>query len=175
MHEINNILYQAEENSVSFDNKYISDLLKLFVLTFSTSFKVETADRHFKSEYILSQLIMLAAKNKGIDGISYLSKRVSNDLFASVAGVNVVLFATYNGEKKYSEITEHLKNDDSFNYSMYKQLLACQKYKRPNLRIDHCPYINTIGSFSRQIPYKETEFYEFDKYIFGNWKDSSWK
>ena len=175
MHEIYNILYQAKEGIISLDNKYISDLFKLFILTLSTSYKVETADRHFKSEYILSQLIMLAAKNMGIDGISYLSKQVSNDLFASVAGVNVVLFATYNGEEKHSRITDHLETDDSFNFSMFKQLLPCQKYKKPDLRIDGCPYSDNIGSFSRQFPYKETEFYEFDKYIFANWKGSSWK
>lgn len=168
--ELKTILFEAEDFGVTLDNKYITDLLKLFVLTLSTSFKVKSTGRTFKSEYILSQLIMLAAKDMGIDGISYLSKQVSDDLFAAVSGVNVVLFATYDGEEEHSIIIDHLTTDDSFNFSMFKQLLPCQKYKKPKLRIDYSPYFNNIGSFDRQIKYQETEFYEFDKYIFGNWK-----
>ncbi len=168
--ELKTILFEAEDLDVTLDDKYITDLLKLFVLTLSTSFKVNSTDRTFKSEYILSQLIMLAAKDMGIDGISYLSKQVSNDLLAAVSGVNVVLFATYNGEEEHSKIKDHLTTDNSFNFSMFKQLLPCQKYKTVDLRIDYSPYVNNIGSFDRPIKYQETEFYEFDKYIFGNWK-----
>lgn len=150
------------------DSSFIIDLFKLFLLTLSTSFRVESKDRYFKSEYILSQLIMLAAKDMGIDGISYLSKQADDDMFAIVSGINVVLFATYNGEENLSAICEHIKTDDSFNYYMFNQLLPSMLYKEYELSVSWSPYINTIGRMDRQIPYNETKYYEFDKYIFAN-------
>lgn len=148
---------------------YLLDLLKLMVLTFSTSYKVDEQNRNFKSEYILSQMIMLACKSKGLDGITYYSKQASSEAFACTAGVNLVLFATYNGEEKLSSICDHIKNGDSYNFSMFKQLLPCQTYKGYELSVMYSPYIKNIGTMKRQIPYNETMFYEFDKYLFANW------
>lgn len=148
----------------------LHSLLKLMILTLATSYRVNESNRTFKSEYIISQMIMLACKNKGLDGITYYSKRVDDEAFASTAAINLVLFAKYNGEEKLSEaLCNHLEIDDSFNFSMFKQLLPYQCCKEYDLRILSSPYINNIGSFKRQIPYKETQFFEFDKYLFANW------
>ncbi len=149
--------------------EYTINLLKLLVLAISTSFTVPNSNRNFKSEYIVSQMIMLACKNRNIDGITYYSKRVSDELFASVVGINLVLFATYNGEDELSSICEHISIGDSLNFSMFKQLLPSLQCKEYDLRIDKSPYIKNIGSFKRQFPYNETQFYYFDKYLFANW------
>lgn len=135
----------------------------------ATSYRVEEKDRNFKSEYIISQLIMLSCKEHEIDGITYFSKQVSEETFARGAGVNLVLFAKYNTGDKISEICKHIEIDDSFNFSMYKHLLPSLDYKGYDLRIDASPYINNIGSYNRQFPYQETDFYGFDKYLFANW------
>lgn len=163
--------YQELDKKVDiseFKNDIVT-LLKLVILNICTSYKIQNRNRNFKSEYIISQMIMLACKNRGLDGVAYLSKQVSSEVFASIVGVNVALFAKYNGEDELSEICEHIKIGDSFNYSMYKKLLPSLKYKGYRLRIDASPYINNIGSLDRQFPYKETEFYDFDKYLFANW------
>lgn len=146
-------------------------LMKLFILNMATSFNVEEANRNFKSEYIISQMIMLACKDLKMDGITYHSKRVSNDIFANNVGINLVLFAKYEGKGSLSKICNHLAVGDSFNYSMFKQLLASQRYKEYTLRIDNSFVCTNIGSFKRQFPYRETMFYEFDKYLFANWED----
>lgn len=148
----------------------LKSLLKLFVLMIATSFRVEQKNRNFKSEYIISQLIMLACKSEKIDGITYYSKQVSRDVFAIVGAVNLVLFANYKEGKRISEICNHIKIDDSFNYSVFKQLLYSNKYKEYDLRIDTSQEINNIGEYNKQFPYKQTEFYEFDKFLFANWK-----
>lgn len=148
---------------------YLINLLKLMILTFSTSYKIDEQNRNFKSEYILSQMIMLACKSKGLDGITYYSKQASSEAFACTVGVNLVLFATFNGEECLSSICEHIKIGDSYNFSMFKQLLPCQTYKGYDLSVMCSPYIRNIGSMKRQIPYDETMFYEFDKYLFANW------
>ena len=151
---------------------YIFSMLKLLILAIATSYKVKDGNRSFKSEYIISQMIMLSCKNRGLDGITYFSKCVSDEIFARVVGINVVLFAKYNGESEYSDICNHLEVDDSFNFAMFKQLLLPARQRHYNLRIDRSPYIQAIGTFDRHFSYLDTEFYEFDKFLFGMWEDN---
>ena len=166
-------LYEFNENEHTFSDleaeKYIINLLKLFVLTLCTSYKVQETNRNFKSEYILSQMIMLACKNRDLDGITYYSKQIPSELLAFNVGVNLVLFAKYNGEEHLSEICQHLEVGTSFNFALFKQLLPCQCYKTYELRILSSPYINNVGTKDHFFPYKETQFFEFDKYLFANW------
>ena len=149
---------------------HVIDLLKLMILTLCTSYKVEEANRNFKSEYIIPQMIMLACKSRNLDGITYYSKQISYEGFACTVGVNLVLFATYNGEESLSSICDHIEAGTSFNFAMFKQLLPCQTYKGYNLRISSSPYINSVGTKNHYFPYDETQFFEFDKYLFANWK-----
>lgn len=62
---------------------------------------------------------MLSCKSNNIDGITYFSKQVSEETFVVIVGVNLVLFATYQDDKKISEICNHLEIDDSFNFAMF--------------------------------------------------------
>ena len=68
---------------------------------------VRQSNRSFKTEYVIPQLIMLAANELNLDGVSYYSKRVKDDRLASMNTVNLALFAKYNGEEnilKYVKI-----------------------------------------------------------------------
>lgn len=147
----------------------VINLLKLMILTIGTSYKVDEGNRSFKSEYILPQMIMLACKQRNLDGITYYSKQIPYEGFACTVGVNLVLFATFNGEEALSSICNHLQIGTSLNFAMFKQLLPCQTYKDYNLRILSSPYINNVGTKNHWFPYRETQFYEFDKYLFANW------
>ena len=166
-------LYEFNESDISLSDtdaqEYIINLLKLFVLTLCTSYKVEDSNRNFKSEYILSQMIMLACKNRDLDGITYYSKQILSEILACNVGVNLVLFAKFNGESYLSDICQHIKVGTSFNFSMFKQLLPCQLHSTYDLRVLSSPYINNVGTKNHFFPYKETQFYEFDKYLFANW------
>lgn len=142
--------------------------LKLYLLAVATCYVIEEENRTFKSEYIISQSLMMACKKMNYDGIAYYSRRVDNEVFALCA-INLVLFVNYVGE--YSEMINHLKIDDAFNYSLYKQLNNSLKYKCYELRSTYSGYITNIGSFERQYPYKETDFYKFDQFLFTTWRD----
>lgn len=50
-----------------------------------------------------------------------------------------------------------------------KMSLPCQMYKEYNLRLMSSPYINNVSTQSHWFPYRETQFFEFDKYLFANW------
>jgi len=65
----------------------------------------------------------------------------------------------------------NVKIDDAFNYALYKQLNNSLKYKDYELRSVFTGYITNIGSFERQYPYRETDFYNFDKFLFSTWRD----
>ena len=110
---------------------------------------------------------MLACKRRKLDGITYYSKQIPSELLACNVGVNLVLFAKYNGEESLSEICQHLEVGTSFNFALFKQLLPCQLYKTYELRALSTPYINNVGTKNHFFPYTETQFFEFDKYLFG--------
>lgn len=143
--------------------------LKLFMLMMATSYRVNEADRTFKSEYIVSQAIMMACKKLGFDGVAYYSRRVTDDVFALCA-INLALFVDYDLNGEYSQLVKHMKIDDSFNYALYKQLLPSLKYQHYALRSTDNAFITNIGSYDRQHPYSETEFFEFDRYLFSTWQ-----
>lgn len=144
--------------------------LKLVTFMIATSYKVKEKGRSFKSEYIISQAIMIACNHLKISGVGYYSKRVENEFLARAA-INLALFAPYRYHKDYAELCEHLKVDDSFNYMMFRQLERSETEKDYDLRIDDDPYIQNIGKMTRQYSYRETEFYRFDKFMFSRWKE----
>lgn len=90
--------------TLSDDKTIFQEGLKLWLLSLSSSFVVKQINRFFKTEYVISQLIMLAANELNLDGVSYYSKRVKDDRLASINTVNLALFAKYNGEEKFSKI-----------------------------------------------------------------------
>ena len=143
--------------------------LKLLILMIATSYRIEEEGRVFKSEYIISQSIMLACNELGLDGVAYYSKRVDDQMF-SQAAINLALFAIYRYGNDYSGICEHIKIDDSFNYSLFRQLGQPSIYRGYDLRCMHTGFVNMIGNYKRQYEYQFTNFCEFDKFLFSGWE-----
>lgn len=149
-----------------FEESRVHCWLKLLMLMIATSYRVNEENRAFKSEYVVSQSIMMSCKRLGYDGVAYFSRRVSDEAFAYCA-INLALFVDYDGE--YSPLVKHIKMDDPLNYFVFKQLRSSLKYRKYNLRTARGPMITNIGNFDRQYPYKETEFFEFDNFLFASW------
>lgn len=133
-------------------NSLLFSLICLRVLAIATSFRVKRDDENvpFKSEYVISQLIMLAAKKLGFDGVAYLSKRYRQDTVSIPFFANLALFAPYDGEEKYSKLIERIKLSDPINYSAYKQ-------KRQDLLM--------VDQYGLIDDYYNTVFYLFDDYL----------
>jgi len=153
------------------NNDDIECWIKLLVLMMATSYKVNEKNRLFKSEYIVSQSIMLACKCLGFDGVAYFSKRVESELFA-INAINLALFAEYRNGQDYAEICEHMKVDESLNYQLFKQLTYSATYKRyDHLRSVSTGLITNIGDFKHQYSYRDTEFFRFDEHLFARWEE----
>lgn len=144
--------------------------MKLYMLTIATSYRIKESERIVKSEYIVSQSIMMACKRLGYDGVAYFSKRGSDDIFAFCA-INLALFVDY--EEEYSKIIDHMKMDDAFNFGLYKQLHGFITNKAFELYSTRIGIVTNIGNYNRHYSYRETQFYDFDKLLFASWRDKS--
>lgn len=151
-----------------YESSRVRTWLKLMMLNIATSYRIKECERTFKSEYIISQAVMMACKKLGYDGVAYFSKRVTDEVFAHCA-INLALFVNY--KKEYSDLVRHMKVDDAFNFSVYKNLNASATYTMYQLRSVSNGLITNIGSYDRQYEYRMTDFFKFDQFLFESWKN----
>lgn len=90
---------------------------------------------------------------------------------ANTHAINLALFMNYRKKDDYPDLVDHIKLDDSFNNSFFKQLLPCARAGQYELRSLNNPCIVNISTNNedRQFFFRETEFYEFDCFLFGSW------
>lgn len=156
--DANRILKKREDKEMMF---------KSYLLSQITSYCISEASRNFKSEYVISQLITLACKSNDIDGISYISKRVSTNEFGHNICMNLALFIPYEQGEKYSQrMISEMKIGNPVNYAYFSKL----KRAPLNLSIESMPYEIkrkpiAIGDFENHVPYTDTHFYDFDRYL----------
>ena len=136
----------------------------------ATSYTIEETDRTFKSEYIVSQSVMLACKKLGLDGVAYHSKRVVDDAF-TLAACNLALFANYKKGSEYGDVCRQIKVGEPMNYQFFKQLGLTMPLHKYHLRILDAPESAVIGSSNRNYQYCYTEFCHFDEHLFDSWTD----
>lgn len=145
--------------------------LKVWMLSIATSYNIKEKNRNFRSEYIISQLMMLYLKNRNIDGIAYYSKRIPEQSGAlKDLGVNVVLFSKYEKPKKdkekekvnvkindniYSRICEKIHITNSINFGEFKQVNFYSESWN----------INPIDIAGKQFQYRYTKFSELEEYL----------
>ena len=163
---------ELRNNGFSYDENKFINMFRLLLLTISTSYVVSEKNRYFKSEYILSQLMMLACKDCDIDGVVYYSKRVKYESVAVAYAVNVALFAVYESGRIWSpRIMDHVRVGNSINFGLYKKLSTSLKEKRYDLVINHSEFVRNItlnDNYKMQVPYSETDFYGFDNFLYCN-------
>ncbi|MGN1303904.1 MAG: hypothetical protein ACI4YB_02600 [Oscillospiraceae bacterium] len=155
-------------------NGELSDFLssvEIFPLIIATSFKIEEENRNFKSEYIVSQLIMQVANSIGIDAVAYLSKRI-NDLSAYPQCVNLAILIPQkdiDSEELYWEYAHQIALtapicfadfiEGSDVKSTFKPTTLINKtYQKPNIS-------DRISIFGQSINYTDTMFSRFDEYL----------
>lgn len=77
----------------------------------------------------------------------------------------------YRKQDNYPDLVDHIKLDDSFNFSVFKQLLPCARAGQYELRSVNNPYTVNISTNNedRQFSFRDTAFYEFDSFLFDSW------
>lgn len=143
------------------------ELIELWPLICATSIHIKQRDRAFKSEYIISQLIMLALHNLGVDCISYYSKQNIDDMLAYPNCVNFAFLPRFKLREEYSsDIVGKFTITNAINMAEFERGIASSKYKVP------VSFNNSIGSYPNHyniagdlIHYYGSVFSRFDNYL----------
>jgi len=143
----------------------IIDLLKLWPLVCATSFKIDENNRFFKSEYIVSQLVMLCLNELNLDGVAYLSKCTLNARDGYPICVNFAMPAKYDFSNSCS-IYKKIKMTKPVNFGEYCKLNAMDRNssKKSYINSKHSYYRHILLA-SREIWYHTSVFGEFDNYL----------
>lgn len=147
--------------------------IKIWPLVCATSFSVLEKNRNFKSEYIISQLIMQCLKEFGIDAIAYNSKKMV-DFYAYPQCVNLAIPAISKDVDLYSDISNHIELTEAISFGEFSRLknfqVASKSYVNKiygemneitKLKSEH-DKVNLMGE---KISYSESQFGKFDNYL----------
>lgn len=162
--------------------KLLQSIIEIFPLVYATSFSVNNKERKFKSEYIVSQLIMQCLSELKINGIAYASKKVKDSTRAFPQCINLAIpmktnkkFQFENERDKYAHICENILLTEPVNLSEFIKMGGNNKahaigtwmptfnYKFFSEDFSHQSLVYLSG---KEILYKWTEFANFDNYIF---------
>lgn len=161
------------ENNVSL----VRALLRIYPLVIATSIRNKAPRGKFRSDYIISHLIMMSIKDLGIDGVAYLSKRIENngEDYAMPQLVNIALpaFEESKINKKYGTICEKIEITRSANYEEFLslELGAGQRNDRVSyfaktfVEPGYYNIANGIVVSGRYVDYHDTGFYRFENHV----------
>lgn len=145
--------------------KLVINLIKLWPLVCATSFCVDEPKRQFKSEYIISQLIMLCLPKIPANGITYLSKKCTNDTTAFPICVNLAIPATEIATK-ISPICKAIAISPSVNFGEWNKINPENKSTYRKSFINAFLRSNfELGFASNKIDYNTSVFGQFDNYL----------
>ncbi|GAB1779561.1 hypothetical protein PMEGAS67_50380 [Priestia megaterium] len=153
-----------------FSKQNIDSLVEFFPVVIATSFTVSDNKRQFKSEYIISQLIMQSLADFGIDGVAYISKRIEHDTSGASTGnenfplcVNLAIPMKKDNPGIYSKFAKNLRLTEPSNYNDYLIL-------KPQSKGNKISYANLfeqaqVTEKGQKINYNELAYSKFDDYL----------
>ena len=162
---INGVFGNGEMDNHS--EQLLDSMYNIMPLVIATSYRVSGDNRKFKSEYIISQLIMHCLKELKIDGVAYLSKKGKDD-YQYPQGVNLAIpvFDTIkNG--KYGKICSYITLTEPYNFfysSPYNKNCNSNAQSYVNLIYNNIPN-DKIDYNGHEKSYSDTSFSEFDNYL----------
>ena len=143
------------------DEKYVQSMFYLMILSSCCSFsrRDDTADKEFAEEYVLPQILTIALKQKGYEGIKYTSTKINKDKYLNICNNKVknMLYSNYCIFTNYTEEDSESKKNvydrklyEKFDISTvlpYKNqidsdLFEIEKNKKILTKIDEMDYDN---------------------------------
>ena len=177
---INTIVFEKDKSKSNID--LLKLLLRVYLLVIATSIRNKNPQGKFRSDYIISHLIMMNLKDLKIDGIAYVSKRIdsSEEAVALPLMVNFAFpaFEPSKGNKKYGDICEKFFVTTPVNYeeftsvernsydgdvfwSFYGNVKKPAKTTSEKL-LDEIDVFKIAG---KTTDYHRTDFFRFDEYL----------
>lgn len=150
--------------------KQALDYVEMFPLVIAISGVVKEKGRTFKSEYIIPQLLMLACKEKKINGIAYLSTQ-SSDSFSYPQAVNLAIMMSKGKSDKYWNRLNDVRITNPVCFAEFlmrpKENESKENVKAFVNALFHDDFSNTIKLADRPSTYTQTSFSGFDEYLAG--------
>lgn len=149
-------------------DKEFFDFLEIYPLIIATSYHVSEMGRRFKSEYIISQIVMQVCNELKIDGIAYLSKRTC-DSYAYPQAVNLAIAVPYNTEYLYWSRANEIYITDPVRFSDFAIIENTNQCASHFSSYVNEIYKNNINNdiilAGKKMKYTNTGFSAFDEYL----------
>lgn len=156
------------------EEEFLRDHLILWLLSIATSYKVKQTCRNFKSNYIISQLLMLCLRKNNIDGVAYFSKIIPEETVYTEYGqlsVNLAIMANFEEPWSkthigHSAICDKLNISKPINFSEFKQIYcpACRSQVKSD-NTDESQFHKHISLGGNTIKYIYTQFGRFENHL----------
>ncbi|QFJ53930.1 hypothetical protein [Pseudobutyrivibrio xylanivorans] len=168
----------GDENNMDSNLSIIKSLLRIYPLVIATSIRNKSPRGKFRSDYIISHLIMLNLKKLGIDGVAYLSKRILSSeediVLPQMVNVAFPAFESSSVNEKYGEICEKIQITRPANYEEFLSLelgsAEClnknsyfAKTFDDNQNLYSC--VNRVKISGKDVVYQNTGFYRFENHL----------
>lgn len=155
------------------------EMIELWPLVCATSFSNNNSTPSFRSEYIISQIIMeIIGEKEEIYGIAYLSKKVTNKVASGVFpfAVNLAIpmssdasgYESYNHGHIYGTQLESIKITKPYNMAEYIKFdtgAINNKKSQGKKTLANSLNINLVQMDSEYFQYGELVFGKFDEYL----------
>lgn len=167
-HLINGHSGSLEDNDpLNPEVKKLFDMIEIFPLICATSFRVKELNRVFKSEYIISHLLMQNLSSFEIDGVAYISKKVRNDSLSFPQAVNLALpIKNTTKSDVYGDLCSNLTLTQPINFAEY--------IKIENKTSNRCTslvnsfdegYTASVEFAGKTVRYQDLPFSKYDDYL----------
>lgn len=176
------VTIEINKDKKDYNINLLESMLEIFPLVYATSFTIKNKERRFKSEYIVSQLIMQCLSDLNIHGIAYASKKVVDSVLAFPQCINLAIpmkinkkFKIQNESDNYADMCQNILLTNPVNFSEFIKMGGNNKTHtignwKPTFsyRLFGNGYFpeSKIYLSGKEIYYKDTEFANFDNYIF---------
>lgn len=149
------------------EERCLFDYIEIFPLVIATSFKIMEMNRNFKSEYIISQLVMQVANKLNIDGVAYQTKRFS-DFYSYPHGVNLAIAVPYNSNGRYWSRADEVKLTEAIRFSEFLKMKDIGIVTKSYINeIYETSLMNDVQFMGSAINYSNLKFSGFDNYMVG--------
>ncbi|MCU5378634.1 RES domain-containing protein [Bacillus cereus] len=167
--------------------EYAMSMIELFPLVIATSFKVmdkdkdkdkdkdtntdKGKDRVFKSEYIVSQLIMQCLTELGLEGVAYISKQIEhNDLSLQLGNenfptcVNLAIPMKNNKNDYYSELAKDIPLTEPISLELCISIIQNASINKQLVAYSNL-FDSALTHNGERINYKALKFSKIDDYL----------
>ena len=156
---INRISVCGNDEDVSF----LEQMLEIFPLVYATSYNILEQNRNFKSEYIVSQLIMQCIRELGIDAVAYLSKKISDKTaYPHAINIAIPVERDFRQENNYWLKSKEVFLSEPITYNDFIEEWGYNISTDMLDGFDHSNYIDVLGN---PVDFNTLKFSVFDRHL----------